>query len=145
MYGLRVADLVTGSTINCAVLIGGSAAAAGNWGIYQANSTANNFGGAINFKTIDRSTTLDLSSGTNGTANMIINCTSGTFTITLPAAASVVNGRTYWIYNSGAGTITIARNGSNIAGAAADITLVGANTKAMLTLSNASTNWVRWV
>lgn len=41
----------------------------------------------------------------------IIDCTSGTFTVTLPTAASVT-GRRYTVKNSGAGTITLATTSS---------------------------------
>jgi hypothetical protein len=40
-----------------------------------------------------------------------IDCTSGTFTVTLPTAASIT-GRVYVISNTGAGTITLATTSS---------------------------------
>lgn len=45
-------------------------------------------------------------------AGVIINCTSGTFTIALTAAATLGNGFNCWIWNTGDGTITIDPNGS---------------------------------
>lgn len=45
----------------------------------------------------------------NGT---IINCTSGTFTVSLTAAATLGSGFTCWIWNTGDGTITIDPAGS---------------------------------
>lgn len=45
----------------------------------------------------------------NGT---IINCTSGTFTVSLTAAATLGAGFNFWIWNTGTGTITIDPNGS---------------------------------
>ena len=45
-------------------------------------------------------------------------------TVTLPASPSAANGNFYIIKNVGAGTLTIARNGNDINGAAADLTLV---------------------
>ena len=49
------------------------------------------------------------------------NTTGGAFTITLPSSPSA--GATVIVKNVGAGTVTIARNGSNIEGAAQDGTL----------------------
>lgn len=46
--------------------------------------------------------------GDNGT---IINCTSGTFTVSLTAAATLGSGFNCWIINSGTGAITINPNG----------------------------------
>ena len=69
----------------------------------------------------------------------VINCTSGTFTVTLPTAASVA-GRTYRIKNSGTGTITIGTTSSQ--------TIDGATTKSLATqysslavVSNGA-NWI---
>lgn len=48
-------------------------------------------------------------SGDNGT---IINCTSGTFTVSLTAASSLGSGFNCWIWNTGTGAITIDPNSS---------------------------------
>jgi hypothetical protein len=40
-----------------------------------------------------------------------IECTSGTFTVTLPTAVNII-GREYWITNTGSGTITLATTSS---------------------------------
>jgi hypothetical protein len=45
------------------------------------------------------------------TSDYIVDCTSGTFTVTLPTAASD-SGRTFIIKNSGVGTITVATTSS---------------------------------
>ncbi len=42
----------------------------------------------------------------------VIDCTSGTFTLALTAAATLGAGFHFWVYNSGSGTITIDPNGS---------------------------------
>ncbi len=42
-----------------------------------------------------------------------IECTSGTFTVTLPTAVSIT-GREYWITNTGSGTITIGTTSSQV-------------------------------
>ena len=42
----------------------------------------------------------------------IINCSSGTFTVSLTAAATLGSGFNCWIWNTGTGTITIDPNGS---------------------------------
>jgi len=47
--------------------------------------------------------------GDNGT---ILNCTSGTFTVSLTAAATLGAGFNCWVINSGTGTITIDPNGN---------------------------------
>lgn len=43
--------------------------------------------------------------------DFVIDCTSGTFTVTLPTAAGIV-GKQYCIKNSGTGVITVDANGS---------------------------------
>lgn len=57
---------------------------------------------------------------------------SGTFTVTLVAGGGTQpgNGKCIWVTNYGSGTVTIARNGQNINGAAADLTLNGATSSA---------------
>lgn len=73
------------------------------------------------------------------TDDYTIDCTSGTFTVTLPTAASIA-GRVYVIKNSGSGTITIACNGAE--------TIDGSTTKVLsvqynsFTLQSNGTNWI---
>lgn len=43
-----------------------------------------------------------------------INCTSGTFTVTLPDASLTVSGKIYSIKNTGTGTITVATTSSQL-------------------------------
>jgi hypothetical protein len=45
------------------------------------------------------------------TTDFLINCTSGTFTATLPTAVGV-EAKVYWIKNSGTGVITVATTSS---------------------------------
>jgi hypothetical protein len=69
----------------------------------------------------------------------VVNCTSGTFTVTLPTAASVA-GRTYRIKNSGTGSITV--------GTTLSQTIDGATTKSLatqyssLTVVSNGANWI---
>ena len=58
-------------------------------------------------------------------SDSMITC-SGTFTVTLPTVSDVASStftKHYIVLNTGTGTITIARNGVNINGAASDLTL----------------------
>ncbi len=48
-------------------------------------------------------------------ANDFVDCTSGSFTVTLPLSSSNAN-KAIWIVNSGAGTITIGRTSSDTIG-----------------------------
>lgn len=76
-----------------------------------------------------------------------IDCTSGTFTVTLPTAASIT-GRQYTIVNSGSGTITIATTSSqtftNIISAPTTLTLaaVGAGAIVSYTVVSNGANWI---
>ena len=47
-----------------------------------------------------------------GDLGTIINCTSGTFTVSLTAAATLGSGFNCWVWNTGTGTITIDPNGA---------------------------------
>jgi len=54
----------------------------------------------------------------------VISVASGTFTVTLVASGSQPsNGQCVWVVNYGSGVVTLARNGQNINGAAANLTL----------------------
>lgn len=68
----------------------------------------------------------------------VIDCTTGTYTITLPTAASQA-GRRFFIRNSGTGTITIGRTGAE--------TIAGATSQALagygfLEVVSDGTNWL---
>jgi hypothetical protein len=142
--GLAIAALTTG-TNNTQILCGTTTIPTGNFNIYQSDAYVNRWGGGHNLKTNRTGASLDLSSGTNGAANNFIYGTAaGATTHTLPAGAAAIIGRIYFYYNGGAGTMTIARNSSTIGGAAADITLVGAGTKALL-IYDGTGDWARIV
>lgn len=68
----------------------------------------------------------------------IIDCTSGTYTVTLPTAASQT-GRTFIIRNSGTGVITIGRTGSETIAGAASQALAGYG---FLEVVSNGTNWL---
>lgn len=69
----------------------------------------------------------------------LIDCTSGTFTVTLPALASVGDGFNVGIVNSGSGTITVDGDGSESIGGALTQTL--AQYQAIDVLGDGSTGW----
>jgi hypothetical protein len=76
-----------------------------------------------------------------------IDCTSGTFTVTLPTAASIT-GRQYTIVNSGSGTITLGTTSSqtfvNINATPTTLTLgaVGAAAIVSYTVESNGANWI---
>ena len=64
----------------------------------------------------------------------VVNCTSGTFTVALPAAAGAGAGRLYVVKNSGAGTITVDGDGAEtIDGAATATVAAGAAVRLVCT------------
>lgn len=107
----------TGNTLTKATLTAGT-------GISITNGS-----GAITIASTGGSATLTISnktgaytvvSGDNGT---IINCTSGTFTVSLTAAASLGSGFNCWVWNTGTGTITIDPNGAETIDGVSTLTL----------------------
>ena len=68
----------------------------------------------------------------------IVDCTSGTFTVTLPTAVSIA-GRQYIIKNSGAGTITLEADGTETIDGALNVTLA---TKKCYTVVSDGANWI---
>jgi hypothetical protein len=62
----------------------------------------------------------------------VIHCTSGTFTVTLPASVASTTGKIYIVVNSGAGTITLATTGAqtflNVSAAPTTLTKVTVGT-----------------
>jgi hypothetical protein len=71
----------------------------------------------------------------------IVNCTTNSFSITLPSA-SLNNGKKYEIKNSGAGTITMdTTGGQTIDGNASGVLTIAAGSQ-MSVVSN-NTNWIR--
>jgi hypothetical protein len=73
------------------------------------------------------------------TSDHTIDCTSGTFTTTLPTAASMT-GVVYTIKNSGAGAITVACNGAETIDGAATYPL--ATQYKYVTVQSNGTNWI---
>lgn len=77
----------------------------------------------------------------NALVNDRILCTAGGQTITLPAAASCLDGDTIQVVDAagvaGSSNITIARNGSNIQTLAQDLTINIANATVTLVFSTA--------
>lgn len=74
------------------------------------------------------------------TTDETVECTSGTFTITLPTAVSAT-GKCYYIKNSGVGVITINTTSSQTIDGNASGTLTLNSMDAMLVQSNGS-NWI---
>ena len=72
------------------------------------------------------------------TSDGIIECTSGTFTVTLPSAASIA-GRTLIVKNSGAGVITIATTGGQTVDGAATATVAAG---AVQRIASNGSNWL---
>lgn len=68
----------------------------------------------------------------------IIDCTSGTFTITLPAAANYA-GKTYHIKNSGAGVITVDGNGAETIDGLATQTIAAGSS---MMIAGTGTAWI---
>ena len=70
----------------------------------------------------------------------VIDCTSGTFTLTLPSAA-LNNGKTFYLKNTGSGTITLNTTSSQTIDGNASGTLTLTTGDSMTVISNNS-NWV---
>lgn len=69
----------------------------------------------------------------------VVNCTSGTFTVTLPTAVGI-EGQYFVIKNSGAGVITIEGDGAETIDGAANKTL-SVQYESMTVVSNGA-NWI---
>lgn len=76
------------------------------------------FGGGVIYPYVAKTSNYTIDSGT--AKDYFVNCTSGTFTITLPTAVSQA-GRVYVIKNSGTGVITIATSSSQTIDGAASL------------------------
>lgn len=94
--------------------------------------------------TLNDKATLDYKAKTANyvlTANdYCINCTSGTFTVTLPPAATAGAGRVYVVKNSGTGSITVDGDGAETIDGAA--TYLIATQYASITLISTGTGWI---
>jgi hypothetical protein len=74
------------------------------------------------------------------TSDYAINCTSGTFTLTLPPAATATAGRMFVIKNSGAGTITVDPDGAELIDGSG--TYVISTQYASITIMSTGTGWI---
>lgn len=74
------------------------------------------------------------------TSDYAINCTSGTFTLTLPPAATAGAGRMFVIKNSGAGVITVDGDGAETIDGAATYTI--STQYAAITVMSTGSNWI---
>ena len=97
--------VATGGTNNYAIIV---PSASGSVGIGNSapTSTLDVSGGSFALNYVAKTGTYTITA-----SDYTIDCTSNTFTVTLPTAASIT-GRIYVIKNSGAGTITIATTSS---------------------------------
>ena len=75
-------------------------------------------GGALTFN--NRTAAYTVVSGDLG---KIVNCTSGTFTVSLTAAATLGSGFNCWVWNTGTGVITIDPNGAETIDGVSTLTL----------------------
>ena len=85
----------------------------------------------INYKAITAIYTL-------GVGDQVVDCTSGTFTVTLPTAVGIT-GKAFTLKNSGAGSITLDGDGSE--------TIDGVTTKVLaandsVTVLSDNVNWI---
>ena len=92
------------------------------------------YGPTFPYRAITAARTLD-------TTDYTVDCTSGSFSVTLPAATGTdMTGRIYNIKNSGTGTITIARTSPNTIDGATSQTLSGRYQT--ITVQSTGTNWI---
>jgi len=75
-------------------------------------------GGAITFNNQTAAYTV-----VSGDLGKIVNCTAGTFTVSLTAAATLGSGFNCWVWNTGTGVITIDPNGAETIDGVVTITL----------------------
>jgi hypothetical protein len=91
-------------------------------------------------------TTVETAISYQAKTNDRVLCTTGSITITLPAAADAVSGDTVQIIDvtgvAGTTAITVARNGANIQGTATDLTIDIDNSSPVLVYSGATYGWV---
>jgi hypothetical protein len=105
------------------------------------SGTAAGFGstGEVSWNTTIKTGDFTATSG----SGFFVNTGSGAVTVTLPSSPSAGNVVAVSDYNSTAGTnnITIARNGSNINGAASNLTITKANSAIQLIYVDSTTGW----
>ena len=96
--------------------------------------------GLVSSNTMDLGYVAKTANYTITTSDYLIDCTSGTFTVTLPTASSATAGKLFVVKNSGAGVITVQGNGAELIDAA--------NTKALavqyslVAVMSTGTKWI---
>ena len=133
-YGLYIGNISGASTNNYSIYTGTAQSYfGGNVGIgATATSTFHNGGSlTVFYRAITALRTLDAT-------DYFINCTTNTFSVTLPTAASIP-GRTYVIKNSGTGIITVICTGAETIDGSATMTL-SSQYQSITVVSN-GTNW----
>jgi hypothetical protein len=99
----------------------------------QVSSAGFSMNGAVNYKVLARTTTYTITD-----TDYIINCTSGTFTVTLPTSVGR-DGRTYVVKNTGSGVITVDGDGTETIDGATTFTL---NQYASVKVVSDGANWI---
>ena len=144
LVGKATTDTLTNKTLSAAVLTGTLTAGGGvgtNGQVLQSTVTgvqwATVSGGASATITIsDKTAAYTVIAGDLGT---VINCTSGTFTVSLDAAATLGSGFSVTIWNTGTGIITLDPNASeSIDGLATRVLYKGEGAQLVCT----GTNWL---
>jgi hypothetical protein len=91
-------------------------------------------GGSLTLPYVAKTSTYTIAS-----SDYTINCTSGTFTVTLPTAVGVT-GKVYVIKNTGTGTITLATTSSQTIDGVTTMTIAGG---AWVTVQSTGSNWIQ--
>jgi len=98
----------TGNTLSKATLTAGSGVTITNGaGSITIAASGGGGGGTITFNNQTAAYTV-----VSGDLGKIVNCTAGTFTVSLTAAATLGSGFNCWVWNTGSGVITIDPNGA---------------------------------
>lgn len=134
-------DIILNTTVSNVALERMRVTSTGNVGIGTSSPTSTlNVSGSFALAYVAKTGTY------TATANdYLVDCTSGTFTVTLPTAVGIT-GRIYEIVNSGAGTITVATTSSqtfvNVTATPTTLSLITALAKSVRVMSNGA-NWIQ--
>jgi len=134
-------DIILNTTLSNVALERMRVTSTGNVGIRTSSPTSTlNVSGSFALAYVAKTGTY------TATANdYLVDCTSGTFTVTLPTAVGIT-GRIYEIVNTGAGTITIATTSSqtfvNVTATPITLTLLPSAAKSIRVVSNGA-NWIQ--